>query len=149
MMHLKAHQKEFIAASQLYLSLSILFGTWVIYIPQITDKLHMSEGQLGLSLFFGALGSLAGTFMGKPLTSKFGEGYIALVSVLALTISMIGMFLAPSFELLTVGLFFFGISGGNYQVAVNAMVIAIEKKHNISIMSKCHGFFSLGALIVK
>ena len=56
---------EIFPFAQLYLSLSIMFGTWVIYIPSIIEKLNMDEGQLGIALFFAALGSLSSLPFGK------------------------------------------------------------------------------------
>lgn len=136
-----------LASAQLYLTLSILFGTWVIYIPQIVDKLQMSEGQLGLVLFFGAVGALVGTQIGKYVTHKFGEGTISFYSVVALSMFTVSLFVAPSFYYISVAMFFNGFSGGLFQVAVNSMVASIERMHKVSIMSTCHGFFSLGAII--
>jgi predicted MFS family arabinose efflux permease len=136
-----------LASAQLYLTLSILFGTWVIYIPQLVEKLNMSEGQLGIVLFFGAVGALVGTQIGKLATRKFGEGPLSFYSVVALAVFTIALFVAPSFYYLSVAMFLNGFSGGLFQVSVNSMVAYIERNQKISIMSTCHGFFSLGAII--
>ncbi|MCU4173824.1 MFS transporter [Carboxylicivirga sp. N1Y90] len=149
MIKVSEQRMAFFASAQLYLSLSILFGTWVIYIPHITEKLNMSEGQLGVALFFGAFGSLFGTVIGKGLIGKFGEGRVSLVSMMMQSVFMLSMFLAPTFYLLCTGFFLYGFSGGIFQVSVNAMVISIEKKFKVAIMSRCHGFFSLGGLIAS
>lgn len=55
---LSQEKMQFFAAAQLFLSLSLLFGTWVIYIPTIIDKLKMNEAQLGITLLIGAVGAL-------------------------------------------------------------------------------------------
>ncbi len=149
MMKLSEQRMAFMASAQLFLSLSLLFGTWVIYIPHITDKLNMSESQLGIALFFGAIGSLFGTTLGKGMVGKYGEGKVSTLSMLMQSVFMFSMFLAPSFYLLSAAFFLYGFSGGLFQVGANAMVISLEKQYGISIMSSCHGFFSLGALIAS
>lgn len=138
---------QFISAAQLFFSLSILFSTWVIYIPSITEKLKMSEGQLGITLLFGAIGSIIGTISGNKLIIKFGDGITALNSIMFQAFVTIGLFIATSFYQLTAALFLFGLFGGVFQVSVNALVIAIERMQKSSIMSSCHGFFSLGGII--
>lgn len=147
MLELSNKRRTFFAAAQLMLSLSLLFGTWVIYIPQIIEKLNMSEGQLGITLFFASMGALAGTFVGKPLVSKFGEGGMSFYSIIGMAISMLFIFLAPSYLILVIVFIVWGFGSGVYQIAVNSMVNAIEQQQKVTIMSSCHAFFSMGALI--
>jgi len=137
----------FFSSAQLFFSLSIVFGTWVIYIPQITEKLNMSEGQLGIVLFFGAIGSLIATPLGKIVVNKYGEGPLSFYSVLGLSVFIVAIFIAPDYYYLCAAFLMFGFNGGIYQIAVNSMVTSIENTYKISIMSRCHGFFSMGALI--
>ncbi|MDA3890168.1 MAG: MFS transporter [Salinivirgaceae bacterium] len=146
-LNISSQKLTFFASAQLFLSLSILFGTWVIYIPQIIEKLKMSEGQLGIVLLFGAIGSLIATPFGKSIVSKYGEGRMSFFSVAGLSIFIIAIFTAPSFYYLCAAFLMFGFCGGFYQIAVNSMVATIERQNKVSIMSSCHGFFSLGALI--
>lgn len=147
MLKLSNQRITFFAAAQLMLSLSFLFGTWVIYIPQIIEKLNMSEGQLGITLFFASMGALGGTFVGKPLVSRFGEGKMSFYSIIGMAISMLFIFMAPSYFVLIVVFVVWGFGSGVYQIAVNSMVNAIERQQNVTIMSSCHAFFSMGALI--
>jgi len=132
---------------QLFLSFSIIFGTWVIYIPTIKNKLGMSEGDLGIALLTSAIGALIGTPLGKILTNKFGEGKIAFSSTVTLCFMGIHIFLAPSYYWLCLALFMFGFTTAIMQVSINSLVVVVEKKQKISIMAMCHGYFSLGGLL--
>ena len=143
----KTNRWLFFAAAQFYLTFSIFIGTWVLYIPEISEKLLMTNQQLGVALFFGALGSIASLPFAKKLTQRVGEGLMSFASVIGLSVGIIYMFLSPSYEHLCAGLFVFGFGGGFFQVAVNSMVAVIEYERKITIMSACHGFFSLGGLI--
>lgn len=151
MNYLKIAEKRwtFLASAQLYLTLSVLLGTWVIYIPQISEKLAIDEGALGLALFIGAVGSLIGLIAGNYLTHFWSEGINAFVSVLIQSAAFLAVFLSNNYLSLILFLFVFGFGGGIFQVAVNAMVTYVEKAHEINIMSTCHGFFSLGGLLAS
>jgi MFS family permease len=139
--------KKYFASAQLFLSFSLLFGTWVIYIPFITTKLNLSEGELGFVLLFGAIGALMSIVFGKRAISKIGEGKLALISLVLHTISIVGNFLAFSMPLLCLALFFNGFTSGFLQIGINSVASTIEKEGSIPIMSSCHGFYSLGGII--
>jgi predicted MFS family arabinose efflux permease len=139
--------KKYFAAAQLFLALSLLFGTWVIYIPAITTKIGLSKGNLGIVLLFGAIGALFSLPLGKLTVSKLGEGKLALVSVLMYSFSLVGNFISTSFFLLCVSLFLNGFTSGFLQLGINSIVSTLEKEDKVAIMSSCHGFFSLGGLI--
>ena len=49
---------RYFAPAWVFASLNIIIGTWVLYIPYVKDKLRLDDGQLGLVLFFLALGTL-------------------------------------------------------------------------------------------
>lgn len=138
---------EILPYAQLYLSLSIMFGTWVIYIPNIIEKLNMDEGQLGIALFFAAFGSISSLPFGRKIVTSFGEGKASLISILMVAFFISSLFLASSFYWLCFAMFLFGISSGVMQVAINSLVATVEREKQINIMSTCHGFFSLGAMI--
>jgi predicted MFS family arabinose efflux permease len=139
--------KKYFAAAQLFLALSLLFGTWVIYIPAITTKIGLSKGNLGIVLLFGAIGALFSLPLGKMAVSKLGEGKLALISVIMYSFSLAGNFISNSFFLLCVSLFLNGFTSGFLQLGINSIVSTLEKEDKVAIMSSCHGFFSLGGLI--
>jgi predicted MFS family arabinose efflux permease len=141
--------RRYFAAAQLFLSLSLMFGTWVIYIPTLTQKLSMSEGDLGFALFFSALGAFFAIPLGKRLVFQFGEGVMSFWSILLYTFFVVMFFVTPTFEILCVLMFFFGMSSGIFQIAVNTVVSTIEKEDNVSVMSTCHGFFSMGGIFAS
>ena len=139
--------KRYLGTAQLFLMMSLLFGTWVIYIPAITSKIGLSKGNLGIVLLFGAVGALSSLPFGKKAVTTLGEGKLALVSLLLYAFSMVSNFLSTSFFLLCVSLFLNGFTSSFFQIAINSIVSSIEKQDNVSIMSSCHGFYSLGGLI--
>jgi len=139
----------FLPFAQLFFSISIMFATWIIYIPHIIEKLHMSKGQLGTALMFSAIGALVSNPFARRLVNKFGPGKMALLSILMQTLIVVSYFLAPSAFWLSTFLFLFGFCGCITQISVNTLITLAEKKMNISIMSTCHGFWSLGGIIAS
>lgn len=126
-----------------------MIGTWVIYIPTITNKLQLSEGDLGIVLLFGAIGAFFSLPFGKYFVSIFGEGKLALISILLYTFVVVGNFLAESFFQLCLCLFLNGMSASFLQIGINSLVSSIEKDEGVSIMSSCHGFYSMGGILAS
>ncbi len=139
--------RRYFPVAQLFLSLSLMFGTWIVYLPSITQKLGMDEGQLGIALFGGAVGSLISIWIGNQLVKRIGEGKLALIAVLGMTFFIFSYFLATSFLQLSLLMFLFGLTSGMLQIGLNTVVSTIERRDNISIMSSCHAWFSLGGML--
>lgn len=142
-------QKKYFAVAQLFLSLSLIFGTWVIYIPTIKEKLHLSEGDLGIVLLFSAIGAFLSLPFGKYFVSILGEGKLALISIVLFALAVVGNFIAESFFQLCLFLFLNGMSASFLQIGMNSIVSTLEKRDNVAIMSSCHGFFSLGGIVAS
>ncbi|MEM7549686.1 MAG: MFS transporter [Bacteroidota bacterium] len=130
-----------------FLSLNILFNNWLIYIPTIKKKLGIDEAELGIALFFFALGAFFAIFLTGKITDKIGEGKASFLGVLLMSITSILPTLAGSYGLLCASLFALGLSSGILDIAMNAMVSATESRHKAKIMSSSHGFFSIGGFI--
>jgi len=139
--------RRYFPVAQLFLSLSLMFGTWIVYLPSITQKLGMNEGQLGIALFGAAVGSLISIWIGNKLVRRIGEGRLSLLNVLSMTFFIFSYFLAQSFVQLTALMFLFGLTSGMLQIGLNTVVSTIERRDQIAIMSSCHAWFSLGGLV--
>lgn len=130
-----------------FASLNIMIGTWVLYIPHVRSKLALDDGQLGIALFFYALG----TFFSIPtvpfLTKRFGVGKCTSIGVLLFVLSFLLPIQATSYVWLCAALFLTGALSGFTDVAMNALVSEIEKEEGVSFMSAAHGFFSLGGVL--
>lgn len=139
--------KLLLPSAQLLLSIALIFGTWIIYIPHITTKLNMSEGQLGAVLALGAVGSLIGVNWGKTLIRKYGEGRISFYSIIFSALACLLFFMAINLYYLGAAFVVYGAVTGSLQVASNSLIGVVERKNKVSIMSTCHGFWSVGGLI--
>ena len=126
---------------------SLLFAFWVTRLPEIKEALALSEGQLGAALFCVPVGALLAMFTVSRFIQRWGAGYVTLWTATAYILCMPFPFLAGNFWQLGIVLFFVGVTSGAMDIAMNAVAALLEKEHEETIMSTCHGFFSLGGLI--
>ncbi len=148
MKHLKIFkQKKYFAIGFGFAAVSLLFSTWIIYIPHTAEKLNLSEEYIGLALFFISLGAFSIMPLSAKILDYLGEGKATFISIIALSIFLVFPFLAESLHFLYVSLYFVGMSSGFLGIAINALVTVVEKTEKVLIMSGSHGFYSLGGAV--
>ncbi|WP_460191237.1 MFS transporter [Urechidicola sp. KH5] len=139
--------KRYFAPASIFATLNILMGTWAIYIPTVKGTLQISDGDFGIALFCFGLGVLVMVLFAPKLIEKLEVGKATFYAVISLFITMLLPISAKSYTVLCVSLFMAGLSTGFLDIAMNALVSAIEKIDDIRIMAVNHGFFSLGGMI--
>lgn len=111
------------------------------------SRLMLSDGDLGLVLFGMPAGALIAMLSVSVLIGRYGAVRITLTSAALYIATMVLPLLATSFWTLTISLFFVGLFMGAMDIAMNAVASLLEKENDTSIMSTCHGFFSLGGMV--
>lgn len=139
--------KRYFSVVWVFCSLNIMIGTWVLYIPQVKEKLQLNDGQIGFALFCLALGLLFFIPIAPVVTKKIGLGKTTFFGICIFSIAFLGPLLANSYTLLCMALFLVGSFSGLTDIAMNTLVSEIEKKDKVNFMSSAHGFFSLGGAI--
>lgn len=133
-----------VATATLFFINGLLIAAWVLHIPDVRDRLGLSDAQLGAALLAIAAGSL--TTM--PLTGRWaerrGSGLLARLGGLGMALSLLLPFLAPNLWTLWLALALFGASNGLMDVAMNAHGAAIERRLGVPLMSGLHAWWSLG-----
>ena len=138
---------RYFAPALVFATINVLYGTWAIYIPRITAKLEIDEGQLGIAIFFMALGTLTMLMIAPKIISLFGVGKVTAFGIIIFLFSFIIPFSTDQYLWLCIGMYFVGATSGITDIAMNTLVTEIEKKDKIHIMSANHGFFSLGGFL--
>lgn len=139
--------KKYFASAFLYSCFSLIFSTWVTYIPHIAEKIGITEGKIGKAIFFIALGAFFMIRICRHLIDRVGIGKYTYFALLIYCICFFGPFLAYNYVTLCISLFIFGMAGSSYGIAVNSLTATIEKQDGVYIMSGSHGFWSLGGMI--
>ncbi|MEJ7837957.1 MAG: MFS transporter [Thermomicrobiales bacterium] len=120
-------------------------ATWISRIPTITDRLDLSNAQVGMSLMAIAAGALvAFPLSGKRISTHSSRNALTVFSyILIAALPFIG--LASNLWLLVPILFCLGFGNGGMDVAMNAQGVEVERVCRKPILSSMHGFYSLGA----
>ena len=124
-----------------------LFANWVSRIPQIQDKLALSEGQLGLVLLGLSAGVLTALSLVGGLVARFGSDRITTIGAILLCILLSTLALMPTAPLLWINLFFFGMAMSSMDVAMNAQAVSVEELAQRPLMSIFHAAFSIGGFV--
>ena len=136
-----------VAVSILFFSNGMVIGAWAPMIPTFKARLDLTESQIGLIILALGLGSLlsmpfVGAFIAKNGT-RLPIKYLAFICSFGIPC----LTLVPEFWSAVVVMFLFGATWAGMDVAMNSNVIEVEKQHGFPIMSSCHGFWSIGALV--
>lgn len=135
------------AVGLVFASDSLLFGSWVAHIPHVKQTLHLSDGQLGMVLFAMPAGLITMNPVTGWIVAKLGEARTCFWAAVALCLSICIPINAPNIIVLAFGLYLVGLSAALINVAMNTCATNVEKADGISIMSSCHGMWSLGGMI--
>jgi fucose permease len=138
---------RYFGPSWVFASINILFGTWAIYIPTVKDSLDISKSELGIAIFFLALGVFTIFPFASSIINRVGVGKSTFYGVLLSCAAAILPLLAPNYYVLMVALFLFGAANGITDISMNTLVTEIEKKDKVKFMAASHGFFSLGGVL--
>ncbi|GAB3895359.1 MFS transporter [Spirosoma agri] len=136
-----------LAVGLVFASDSILFGSWVAHIPHVKEKLHLSDAELGLTLFAMPVGLLIMNPVSGWVIAKLGEAKACFWSAIGLALAVLIPLNAPNPAILAIGLFLMGLNAALINVAMNTSATNLERSQGIVIMSSCHGMWSLGGLL--
>jgi MFS family permease len=138
---------KYFASAFLYSCFSLIFSTWVTYIPHIAEKIGITEGRIGKAIFFSALGAFFMIRICRLIIDKVGVGRYTYYALIAYCICFFGPFLAFNYITLCISLFIFGMAGSSYAISLNSLTATIEKQDGIYVMSGSHGFWSIGGMV--
>ena len=114
--------------------------------PEIKDRLAVSNGQLGTGLFLAALGAFAALRLAGVWCAKFGSAPVMKAGVGAMAVFLPGVTVAPSLWTFAVAGFVFMFMLAAMDMAMNAHAVAIEHESGRLIMGRMHGLWSVGGI---
>ena len=139
--------KPVLAVAFLFAASSLLFGTWVSYIPAIKARHSFSDATLGLSLLFSPLGAITGVFISTKVFSRIPVGKWMFTGYLVLCVVMVLQIQSVNRGMFWICLYCFGLVSFLNGVATNATINMMEKKYDRLLMSSCHALYSLGGAV--
>ncbi|HLK27792.1 MAG TPA: MFS transporter [Puia sp.] len=132
-----------IAVSSFFFLAGLCFSSWASRIPNIQQKLHLSNAALGgvlLGLPAGLLtslpiaGWLVAKFSSKPIVVTAGILYACILPLLG--------FAQQTWQLVA-ALFLFGMAGNMLNISMNTQAVGTEALYGRTIMASYHGLWSL------
>ena len=132
-----------IVLSGFFFFTGICFASWASRIPDVKMQLGLNDAEFGGMLLFLPLGSFLGIPISGSLTSLYGSNRMLKIAAVLYPIALIMLGLAAKTWQLGICLFFFGMAGNLYNVAVNTQAVVLARSFEKSIISTFHGFWSL------
>jgi len=126
---------------------SLMFGSWVAYIPSVKTSLGMNDAQLGLALFGMPLGLLIMNPFAASTIARFGLARTTTWATVLLMCTFAVPVWMPDRWWLMAALALNGMVVALLNVATNTCATNIERSENVYIMSTCHGMWSLGGMV--
>ena len=139
--------RKYFASASLYACFSLIFSTWVTYIPYIAEKIGITEGRIGSAIFFSGVGAFFMIRICRHLIERVGVGKYTYIAFIIYCCCFFGPFLAFNYTSLCIAMFIFGMAGSSYAISLNSLTATIEKQDKAYIMTGSHGFWSIGGVI--
>lgn len=135
-----------IAVSALFFLTGFCFFSWATRIPDIQQKLHLSEGQLGGLLLALPIGSLLSMPVAGAVVGRYGSRQVLMVAGALYGLLLPTLGLANETWILFACLIAFGFCGNIANIAVNTQAVYVEEMYGRSVMASFHGLWSTGGL---
>ncbi len=132
-----------IAVSTFYFIRGIVFASWASRIPDIQQRLGLSEAGLGGVLFALPVGQLLATMLSGYLVNRFGSRVTLSVGALLYPAGLVLLGGVTTLPQLFAALVLFGIFGNLCNISVNTQGVGVERLYRRSIMASFHGLWSL------
>ncbi|HYJ38273.1 MAG TPA: MFS transporter [Chitinophagaceae bacterium] len=132
-----------IAVSVFFFIAGLTFSTWASRIPDIKEKLHLSEAGLGSVLFALPVGLMASLFLTGWLISRLGSRKVVVGGAIVYSGVLILLAVAATTFQLVLGLFLFGLFANFLNISMNTQAVGVEGIYGRSIMASFHGLWSL------
>ncbi|QEE44081.1 MFS transporter [Rhizobium sp. WL3] len=124
----------------------IAFGSWLPQIPGVQERLALGPAELAIALLGLPTGILLMLPFAGQLVGRIGSrntlifGFPVFLALVPLPVA------APDIVSLFLLLMLLGIGLSTIELALNVEADVIEKRGTVSIMNRCHGFWSLGIM---
>ncbi|MEN9895803.1 MAG: hypothetical protein RIR97_1655, partial [Pseudomonadota bacterium] len=139
--------KERLAVSGLFLMHGLFMGAWSPKIPEFAERLGLTPSTLGMLIFAFGVGSLVMMPIAGVQIARHGSAVVTKIGAMLFATTMLMVTLAPNIATGAVAVFLLGGLAGAFDVGMNSNAVEVEKAMKRSIMSSCHGYWSIGAFI--
>jgi MFS family permease len=136
-----------VAVTAYFCLFGVIVAVWITRIPAIKERLHLSDGVLGIALFAIPAGLLLVILVAGRLVDRIGSARVTRGAGVGMALFLIPPGLAGSLAALMAALFVFGTVMGSLDVSMNANGALVERARGRPVMSSLHAGYSIGALV--
>ena len=120
-------------------------GSWQASLPDLVQSLQVDPLRLGACLTAGFAGALPAMFMGGRLIARFGAKVLLMAGAIGMAAALACIGVAGTYAALVLLVVVLLGSSGSFDVAINAVAVAIEQASGRTVLALMHGAFSLSA----
>jgi MFS family permease len=124
-----------------------LFASWTAHIPQVQQRLSLSDGRLGLALLGAPIGSILAMVVAARLLPIVGSRRMVRLALIGYCVSGPFIGLTGSFGSFFVAFLVWGFFQGMLDVSMNTQAITVQRFSGRVLMPGFHGSWSTGALV--
>lgn len=124
----------------------LMVGTMTVRIPALTDKLGLSEADVGGLLLAWGLGALVTMQSMRRVMSRAGSRAVLRVGGPLTALSLAAVGLAPNLPVLLAAAVVFGMTFGLFDIAMNAQGSTVERAYGRPLMNGMHAGWCIGAM---
>lgn len=124
----------------------VAFGSWLPRIPDVQAALGLGPGALALALLGLPAGTLVTLPFAGPIVGQIGARMALLSGFVLYGVAVLLPSVAPNPVLLFLALMVAGSAISFLELGLNVQADRVEKATGRTIMSTCHGFWSLGIM---
>src|SRR5215472_12728556 len=132
------------SVSFVFFANGFVVASWLTHIPEVKERLALSDFLLGIALFSMAVGSVLVLPFAGWSVGRFGSDTPTRAAALALCLLLPSPVVAPNLLTLILALLLFGAANGMLDVSMNAQAVLIEDRYHRPIFSSLHGLYSVG-----
>lgn len=126
---------------------AVTLGALFARMPDLQVALGVDKSELGLTLIGMSIGSLISLTFSSPLIARLGVRTTAFVTVLGIAAIFALIPLFGSAPFVFACFFCAGLLGGALEINLNVEIDRIEAQAGRGMMSRAHGFWSLGFFV--
>jgi MFS family permease len=134
------------AVSVFFLIQGVAISTWVARIPDVKERLRLTDGTLGVALLVAAAGTVIGLTIVRRMVDRLGSRTVCRPASVAVAVTLIGPGVAPDLPVLMLALLVFGLSGGICNVAMNTQAVEVDRAYGRPVITSFHAIYSTGGL---
>lgn len=112
--------------------------------PSMREEFDLTIGAIGVFLLASTIGFSVMSFNLGTIIARFGTYRTLIFCAVLRSVALLGIFLAPSWELIILAGFFMGFGSGGIDAGLNAYVAGYR---NMRVLNWLHAFFGVGATI--